>query len=91
MEDGGRRRQQQRTNTTSNSTHKRGEDDGGGGDGTNDDESLDRVVAVSLMSNADASRDEVVIYDEGDSGKLATTKAAMTIEDGGGALIVIWF
>jgi hypothetical protein len=64
----------------SNSTHERGEEDGGGGDGTDDDESLDGVVAVSLMSDADASGDEVVIYDEGDGGKLATTKAAMTMK-----------
>jgi len=33
-----------------------------------------------LLSDADASRDEVVIYDEGDGGKLATTKAAVTIK-----------
>jgi hypothetical protein len=64
----------------SNSTHERGGEDGGGGDGTDDDESLDGVVAVSLMSDADASGDEVVIYDEGDGGKLATTKAAMTMK-----------
>ncbi len=64
----------------SNSTHERGEEDGGGGDGTNDDESLDKVVAVSLMSNANASGDEVVIYDKGNGGKLATTKAAVTIK-----------
>jgi hypothetical protein len=64
----------------SNSTHERGEEDGGGGDSTGDDESLDGVVAVSLMSNADASGDKVVIYDEGDGGKLATTKAAMTMK-----------
>jgi hypothetical protein len=57
----------------SNSTHERGEEDGSGGDGTNDDESLDGVVAVSLMSDADASGDEVVIYNEGDGGKLAMT------------------
>jgi len=45
----------------SNSTHERGEEDGGGGDGTDNDESLDGVVAVSLMSDADASGDKVVI------------------------------
>jgi hypothetical protein len=45
----------------SNSTHEKGEEDGGGGDGADDDESLDRVVAVSLMSDADASGDKVVI------------------------------
>ena len=64
----------------SNSTHERGEEDGGGGDSTGDDESLDGVVAVSLMSDADASGDEVVIYDKGDGGKLATTKAAMMMK-----------
>ncbi len=31
------------------------------GDGTNNDESLDGVVVVSLMSDADASGDKVVI------------------------------
>ena len=64
----------------SNSTHEKGEEDGGGGDGADDDESLDRVVAISLMSDADASGDKVVIYDKGDGGKLATTKAAVTMK-----------
>jgi hypothetical protein len=64
----------------SNSTHERGKEDSGGGDGTDDDESLDGVVAVSLMSDADASRDKVVIYDKGNGGKLATTKAAITMK-----------
>ena len=64
----------------STSTHERGEEDGGGGDGTDDDESLDGVVAVSLMSDADASGDEVAIYNEGDGGKLAMTKTAMTMK-----------
>ena len=45
----------------SNSTHERGEEDGGSGDGTDNDESLDRVVVVSLMSDAGASGDKVVI------------------------------
>ena len=45
----------------SNSTHERGEEDGGGGDGTDDNESLDGVVAVSLMSDADASGDKDAI------------------------------
>ena len=39
----------------SNSTHEKGEEDGGGNDNTNDDESLEGVAAVSLMSDADAS------------------------------------
>jgi hypothetical protein len=64
----------------SNSTHERGKEDSGGGDGTDDDESLDGVVAVSLMSDADASGDKVVIYDKGNGRKLATTKAAITMK-----------
>ena len=44
----------------SNSTHERGEEDGGGGDGTDNDESLDGVVAVSLMSDADASGEKML-------------------------------
>jgi hypothetical protein len=50
----------------SNSTQDMGGGDGGAGvgDDTDDDESLDGldgVVAISLLSNADASGDEVVI------------------------------
>ena len=61
-------------------TATRGEEDGGSSNDTDDVESLEGVAAVSLLSDADASRDEVVIYDEGDGGKLATTKAAVTIK-----------
>jgi hypothetical protein len=32
------------------------------------------------MSDADASGDKVVIYDKGNSGKLATTKAAVKMK-----------
>jgi hypothetical protein len=65
-----------------NITQERGEEDGGGGDGddTDNDESLEGVAAVALLYNADARWDEVVIYDEGDDGKLATTKEASTMK-----------
>jgi len=51
-----------------NSTQDRGEKDGSGGDDTDANESVDGVVAVSLLS------------DEGNGGKLATTKAALTVK-----------
>ncbi len=54
----------------SNSTQDGGEEDGGGGDDTDNDESLDGVVAVSLLSDADASGAKVVIYNEGGGGKM---------------------
>ena len=62
------------------STHERGEEDGGGGDDTGDDESLEGLAAVSLMPDAHASWDEDVIYDKGNGGKLAMTKAAVTMK-----------
>ena len=39
----------------------RGEEDGGSGDDNDDVESLEGVAAASLLSDADASGDEVVI------------------------------
>ena len=68
----------------SNSTHERGEEDGGGNDNTNDDESLEGVAAVSLMSDADASGDEVVMYDEGGIGKF--NKKGSSDNEGGTAI-----
>ena len=47
---------------------------------TDDVESLEEVAAVSLLSDADASGDKVVIYDKGDGGKLATTKTAVAMK-----------
>ena len=64
----------------SNSTQDRGEEDGSGGDDSYNNESVDGVVAVSLLSDANASGDKVVIYNEGNGGKLATTKAALTMK-----------
>ncbi len=56
------------------------EEDGGSGEDTDDVESLEGVAAASLLSNADASGDEVVIFVEGDGGKLAMTKVAVTMK-----------
>ena len=68
----------------SNSTHERGEEDGGGNDNTNDDESLEGVAAVSLMSDADASGDKVFIYDEGGGGKF--NEKGSSDDEGGTAI-----
>ena len=61
-------------------TAMRGEEDCGSGNDTGNIESLEGVAAVSLLSDANASRDEVVIYNKGDGGKLAMTKAAVTMK-----------
>jgi hypothetical protein len=68
----------------SNSTHKRGEEDGSGGDNTYDNESLEGVAAVSLMSDADASGDKVFIYDEGGGGKF--NEKGSSDDEGGTAI-----
>ena len=68
----------------SNSTHERGEEDGSGGDNTYDNESLEGVAAVSLMSDADASGDKVFIYDKGGGGKF--NEKGSSDDEGGTAI-----
>ena len=68
----------------SNSTHERGEEDGSGGDNTYDNESLEGVAAVSIMSDADASGDKVFIYDKGGGGKF--NEKGSSDDEGGTAI-----